>query len=104
MTFDMKCNTEPYYLQFFHKKMEQPTPLKLGAWGVMAYAFQNTQKDFTRFIRGKMTTLPPGVNLNQMNLYKTLVVSNLNGVISPCFPVLISILPQSLWTELWTRF
>lgn len=70
----------------------------------MTYAFQMVQEAFTGFIRGKMAILPPGVNLKQMQLYKTLVVNNLNGVISPCFPVLTSILPQSLWEELLEAF
>lgn len=70
----------------------------------MPYAFQKVQEAFTGFIRGKITLLPPGVNLKQMKLYKTLVVNNLNEVISPCFPVLTSIVPQSLWAELLETF
>lgn len=70
----------------------------------MTYAFQLVQETFTGFIRGKMTLLPPGVNIKQMNLYKTLVINNLNEVLSPCFPVLTSILPQSLWAELLDAF
>lgn len=70
----------------------------------MPYAFQKVQEAFTGFIRGKITLLPPGVNLKQMKLYKTLVVNNLNEVLSPCFPVLTSIVPQSLWAELLETF
>lgn len=70
----------------------------------MPYAFQNVQEAFTCFIRGKIALLPPGVSLKQMKLYKTLVVNNLNEMISPCFPVLTSILPQSLWAELLEAF
>lgn len=70
----------------------------------MPYAFQKVQEAFTRFIRDKIALLPPGVNLKQMKLYKTLVVNNLNEVLSPCFPVLTSILPKSLWAELLEAF
>lgn len=70
----------------------------------MPYAFQNAQEAFTRFIRGKSPILPPGVSFKQMKLYKTLVFNNLNEVLSPCFPVLTSILPQSLWAELLETF
>jgi uncharacterized protein len=70
----------------------------------MPYAFQKVQEAFTGFIRGKMPLLPPGVSFKQMKLYKTLVINNLNEVLSPCFPVLTSILPQSLWVELVEAF
>ena len=70
----------------------------------MPYAFQNVQEAFTGFIRGKIAILPPGVSLEQMKLYKTLVVNNLNEVLSPCFPVLTSILPKSLWVDLLEAF
>ncbi|HAT8643091.1 TPA: DUF2063 domain-containing protein [Legionella pneumophila] len=48
--------------------------------------------------------VPPGVTLKQMALYKTLLFNNFNDIIRPCFPVLTSIVPQSIWAELLQDF
>lgn len=70
----------------------------------MSHAFQNVQEAFTSFIRGKIALLPKGASFKQMKLYKTMVFNNLNEILSPCFPVLTSILPRSLWSELLEAF
>lgn len=70
----------------------------------MSYAFQNVQEAFTSFIRGKITLLPKGASLKQMKLYKAMVFNSLNEILNPCFPVLTSILPRSLWAELLEAF
>ncbi|HBK3262467.1 TPA: putative DNA-binding domain-containing protein [Legionella pneumophila] len=70
----------------------------------MTHRFQLVQHTFTEFVRGKSEQLPPGVSLEQMQLYQSLAFTNLNEVISPCFPVLHSIVPRKLWSELLKQF
>lgn len=63
--------------------------------------YQDQLNEFSSLVRNPKLINP--VN-KRIGLYHDLVVANLDSVISPCFPVLKSILPDHLWRMLIVDF
>lgn len=67
--------------------------------------FQRYQAEFTAHIRNpKSNAAPAGVDDARMAIYREIVLNNLSGVISACYPVCQEILGQNTWDQLVRQF
>ena len=62
------------------------------------------QNAFSHAARGHKQTQYPEFDERRLNIYQGLLLNNLNEVISPCFPVLLSILPADTWWNILRDF
>jgi len=68
----------------------------------MKGALSQLQEALSQQIRGRLAY--PGLDEPRVALYRSLTLSNLHAVISPCFPILLSILPGSIWQDILENF
>lgn len=67
--------------------------------------FQTTQYLFTRHLRDPETNpAPPGIEDRRMGIYRSLIYNNIEGFVSGAFPVLRSIIDDSLWHDMVRDF
>jgi len=70
----------------------------------MSGSLQRMQNAFSRAARGHKQTGSPEFDERRLAVYQRLLLNNLNEVISPCFPVLLSILPADTWQSILKDF
>ncbi len=56
--------------------------------------------DFSQIVRGRLNADENGFDNEKSQIYQELLLNNFNSLISPCFPVLRSILPSDLWHKI----
>ncbi len=67
--------------------------------------FQKYQLSFTGHIRDpRSNKRPKGVSARRMAVYNNLLLNNISGLISPCFPVARSVLGERKWKALMREF
>lgn len=70
----------------------------------MSSSLQRMQNAFSHAVRGHKQTDSPEFDERRLAIYQRLLLNNLNEVISPCFPVLLSILPADIWWNILKDF
>tara|TARA_Y100000588_G_scaffold394558_1_gene515701 strand:+ start:2486 stop:3241 length:756 start_codon:yes stop_codon:yes gene_type:complete len=70
----------------------------------MSDKLKQLQCDFSHASRGHEQTQSPKFDERKLAIYQRLLLNNLNEVISPCFPVLLSILPANTWRDILKDF
>ncbi len=70
----------------------------------MSGSLKRMQNAFSHAARGHNLTGSPEFNERRLAIYQRLLLNNLNEVISPCFPVLLSILPTDTWWSILNDF
>jgi uncharacterized protein len=62
------------------------------------YSFQNTQFNFTKYLRDPAANkIPENIPNERMQVYVELIYNNIEGFLSGSFPVLRSIIPDEKW-------
>lgn len=70
-----------------------------------AASFQETQFQFTAYIRDPSTaSVPDNIEKRRMDLYRELILNNLENFLSNHFPVLWQLMDESSWGELVQDF
>tara|TARA_Y100000588_G_scaffold339948_1_gene382988 strand:+ start:457 stop:1209 length:753 start_codon:yes stop_codon:yes gene_type:complete len=70
----------------------------------MSDSLKQLQNAFSHAARGHKQTGSPEFDERRLAIYQKLFLNNLNEVISPCFPVLLSILPADTWMDILKDF
>lgn len=70
----------------------------------MSDALKQLQNAFSHAARGHEATQSFDLEKRRLSIYQELLLNNLHEVISPCFPVLLSILPTDIWWEILKDF
>ncbi len=71
----------------------------------MSHSFQETQLNFTRYLRDPdSSVLPDDIPPERMQIYVELIYNNIEGFIAGAFPVLRSIIPDEKWHGLVRDF
>lgn len=69
------------------------------------YSFQNTQFNFTKYLRDPAANKKPeNISHERMQVYVELIYNNIEGFLSGSFPVLRSIIPDEKWHALARDF
>ncbi len=63
----------------------------------MNESLKQLQNAFSQAARGHKDTHSSKFDERRLSIYRALLLNNLHEVISPCFPVLLSILPADIW-------
>ena len=70
----------------------------------MSDSLQRMQNAFSHAARGHKQTGSPEFDEKRLAIYQRLLLNNLNEVVSPCFPILLSILPSDTWWDILEDF
>ena len=70
----------------------------------MSESLKQLQNAFSHAARGHTETQSSAFDKRRLSIYQELLLNNLSEVISPCFPVLLSILPDNTWWSLLKDF
>ncbi|KTD30531.1 DNA-binding domain-containing protein [Legionella israelensis] len=63
----------------------------------MSEALKQLQNAFSFAARGHDNAQTSAFDKKRLTIYRELLLNNLHDVVSPCFPVLLSILPKKIW-------
>ncbi|HAT8252078.1 TPA: hypothetical protein JA489_14375 [Legionella pneumophila] len=66
----------------------------------MSESLKQLQNAFSQAARGHQQTQSSKFDERRLNIYRELLLNNLHEVVSPCFPVLLSILPNEIWWQM----
>jgi len=66
----------------------------------MSESLKQLQNAFSQAARGHQQTQSSKFDERRLNIYRELLLNNLHEVVSPCFPVLLSILPNDIWWKM----
>jgi len=70
----------------------------------MITSLQQLQNEFSHAARGHSSPDLSCFDEKRLAIYRELLLNNLHEVISPCFPVLLSILPEAYWQQILKNF
>lgn len=70
----------------------------------MSESLKQLQNSFSHAARGHEETQSIEFDKRKLSIYQELLLNNLHELVSPCFPVLLSILPNEIWRGILKDF
>lgn len=70
----------------------------------MSKALRQLQNSFSHAVRGHELSQSIEFDKRRLSIYQELLLNNLHDVVSPCFPILRSILPNDIWRGILKDF